>query len=693
MKEQERRELYRALIEPGSIAVIGASNDHFKPGGRVTKNIKEHGFKGDLWAVNPKASSVMGLPTFKSIEDLPSAPDLAIIAIPAPGVRAALKELAGKGVRATIVLTAGFGEKDEKGKEEERKLLEIAGKTGMTLIGPNCSGFLTPVYAGKFAGIIPGLKERSVDFISGSGATVDYVMEQATSRGLSFSTVVNLGNSIQMGVEDLLELFDENYGAKSSPILMLYMEQVKEPAKLLRHSRSLYRKGCSIIGIKSGVTAEGERAAESHTGAMATDDRAVQALFEKGGIIRVRSKVELIDVACILSSGNGKIDGKRVCIITDAGGPGVMLSDELASQGLELVRFRARTLERLSAILPPESSVTNPIDCLPSRTAQQIGALFDVLEEEERDNIDLIVVITGNSGMSDNREIYDEIGKAVDTCEVPIIPVLSPMTTCAALIEEFREKGHCYFTDEVAVGRALGKVVNRPVTYEAARIPGDYDKARLEEILDSAPRVLSPEAAKGLLMAAGFKFPAQVEVCDRNDLRDACEGVGFPLVMKALGPMHKSDVGGVRIGIRNGEEATGIWEELMAVKGVSGIIVQKMVEGTEVIIGAKKEEGFGHLVMFGLGGIYTEVLKDITFALAPLAREEAMGMVQRIKAFPILQGVRGQKGLSLEILSEYLVRIGQLVSDFPQIREIDLNPVKGYGEDLFVVDARIVQGK
>ncbi|MBW2138838.1 MAG: acetate--CoA ligase family protein, partial [Deltaproteobacteria bacterium] len=692
MKEQDRREVYRALIEPGSIAVIGASNDPFKPGGRVTKNIKEHGFKGDLWAVNSKASSVMGLPTFRSIDHLPAAPDLSIIAIPAPGVQAALKELAEKGAKATIILTAGFGEKDEKGKEEERRLLDIAGKAGMTLIGPNCSGFLTPVYAGKFAGIIPRLKERSVDFISGSGATVDYVMEQATSRGLSFSTVVNLGNSIQMGVEDLLELFDENYGPRSSPILMLYMEQVREPGKLLRHSRNLSRKGCSIIGIKSGVTAEGGRAAESHTGAMATDDTAVQALFEKGGIIRVRSKAELIDVACILASGNSKIGGTRVCIITDAGGPGVMLSDELATQGLELVRFRSRTLERLSEILPPESSITNPIDCLPSRTAQQIGALFKVLEQEERDNIDVIVVITGNSGMSDNRDIYDEIGKAMDTCEVPVIPVLSPVTTCAALMEEFRDKGHSYFTDEVAAGRALGTVVKRPVTYEAARIAGDYDKARLEQILGSAPRVLGPDAEKGLLMAAGFKFPAQVEVCDRNDLKDACEKVGFPLVMKALGPMHKSDVGGVRVGIRNGEEATGVWEELMAVKGVSGVIVQRMVEGTEVIIGAKKEEGFGHLIMFGLGGIYTEVLKDITFALAPLAREEAMGMVQRIKAFPIIQGARGQKGLSLETLSEYLVRIGQLVSDFPQIREIDLNPVKGYGEDLFVVDARIVQG-
>jgi len=693
MSVREKKKIFKALFEPRSVAVIGASNNPLKPGGRVTKNIIDNGYQGDLWAVNPKGLPIMGLPTYGSVEELPGVPDLSIVAIPAPGVHNALESLARKGCKATIILTAGFGEKDEEGKKEERVFLEIAERAGMVLIGPNCSGFLTPAYAGKFAGIIPRLKERSVDFISGSGATVDYVMEQATGRGLAFSTVVNLGNSIQMGVEDILELFDKNYGPKSSPILMLYLEQVKKPAKLLRHARNLSRKGCCIIGIKSGVTEEGERAAASHTGAMATNDIAVQALFEKGGIIRVKSKTELIDVACILSSRNGKIEGKRVCIITDAGGPGVMLTDELSRQGLELSRLSDITRRKLSEILPPESSVNNPIDCLPSRTAQQIGEIFKVLEQEEKENIDIIVVIVGNSGMSDNKPIYDEIVKAMDSCKIPVVPVLSSATTCASLIGGFTDSGHIYFTDEVAVGCALGKIIRRPAIYEPIRILDNYDRAELEKVLDSEPEILSPEGVKRLLVAAGFQLPDQVGVYQEDELVPACETIGFPLAMKAIGPIHKSDVGGVKTGIRNAQEALCAWKELKRIGGVSGVLVQEMVEGTEVIMGAKKEADFGHLVMFGLGGIYTEVLKDVTFAIAPLSSEEALGVVQRIKAFPVIQGTRGVKGLSLERLSDYLVRIGRIVSDFPQIREMDLNPVKGYGEGLLAVDARIFQEK
>ena len=322
----QTKEVFSTLFNPESIAVIGASNDPLKPGGTVFKNIKENGYKGELWAVNPKAKSIMDLPVFESIDNLPGPPDLALIAIPAPFVRSALEDLARKGAKAVMILTAGFGEKDEQGKEEEKTFLEIAGNAGMTLIGPNCSGFLTTFYAGKFAGIIPRIEEGAIDFVSGSGATVDHVMEQATNRGLYFSNLVNLGNSIQMGVEDILGLVDENHGPKSAPIIILYMELVKNPAKLLYHARSLTRKGCSIIGIKSGVTEAGERAASSHTGAMATSDTAVQALFDKAGIIRVKSKMQLVDVACVLTAAKGVMRGNRACIITDAGGPGVMLA-------------------------------------------------------------------------------------------------------------------------------------------------------------------------------------------------------------------------------------------------------------------------------------------------------------------------------------------------------------------------------
>jgi acetyltransferase len=419
------KNLYRLLFHPESIAVIGASNEKLKTGGRVTDNIKSNGYTGKLWAINPKANDVMGLPTFKSVADLPSAPDLAYIAIPAPFVRASLEELAAKGTKAVIILTAGFGEKDQKGKDEEKAFLEIAVKNNMTIIGPNCSGFLTTCYSGKFAGLIPRLKKGQIDIISGSGATVDYLMEQATMRGLSFSNVVNMGNSIQIGVEDIFELVDENYGPENSRLILMYMESVKKPQKLLKHARSLTKKGCTIVGIKSGVTAAGERAAASHTGAMASPDTAVQALFDKAGIIRVQSKAELIEIACTFNALKGLITDYRVCIVTDAGGPGVMLSDELGRQGLKQPELTEETQRRLREVLPPEAAIDNPIDTLPSRTPEQMEKIFQILNETEKDNIDVIFAITGNSGMTDNWKLYEAIMKGMDTGSIPVIPIIS----------------------------------------------------------------------------------------------------------------------------------------------------------------------------------------------------------------------------------------------------------------------------
>lgn len=684
--------MYEFLFKPRSIVVVGASNDEFKPGGRVTKNIKEYGYKGDLWPVNPKSNTIMGLPAYPSIEALPGNPDLAIIAIPSAGVRSALESLAAKGTNAVIILTAGFGEKDEKGKAEERRFLEIAGKVNMGIVGPNCSGFMTTSYAGKFTGIMPKLEKKTIDIVSGSGATVDYLMEQATFRGLSFSNVVNMGNSIQLCVEDVIEMLDKNYGPDSAPIMIVYMESLKKPEKLLIHARSLTQKGCTLVGVKSGVTAAGEKAAASHTGAMATDDKAVQALFDKAGIIRVKSKMELIDVTCALTAAKGPLKGKKACVITDAGGPGVMLSDELSRQGLELTRFRENTRKRLSELLPPEASYANPIDCLPSRTGDLIKKIFTILEEEEKGNIDVIAVITGNSGMSDNWEIYQEIVNGMNKCPIPIIPVLSSATTCEGLIARVRNQGKFYFQDEVPIGYALGKIVNRPLIFEPEEGIGNYNRDKIRAVLESEKsEALSAGGVREMLNAAGFLLPLQREIFKRKDFAAACAGISFPLALKVIGPMHKSDLGGVKTGIQNQSDADNAWDNLMAITGAEGVMIQKMISGTEVIMGAVRQKGYGHMVMFGLGGIYTEVLKDISFSLAPLAMGESERMIRGLRSFPIIEGVRGQRGLSIEILSEYLVRLGRLVMDFPQIREIDLNPVKGFGEDLYVVDARIIR--
>ncbi|MBW1802154.1 MAG: acetate--CoA ligase family protein, partial [Deltaproteobacteria bacterium] len=306
-------------------------------------------------------------------------------------------------------------------------------------------------------------------------------------------------------------------------------------------------------------------------------------------------------------------------------------------------------------------------------------------------SIDVVVFIMGYSGMSDNWEIYQEVIRAMDRSYLSIIPVLSSATSCADLIDRVRKAGKFYFHDEVDAAKALGHIIRRPEIHEPQSDINNYDKAAIENILAAQGEYLSPAAVKDVLNAAGFHIPSQTEVFQEDNLSSACEIIGFPLAMKVIGPSHKSDVGGVKLGINDHEAAFIAWKELMAITDASGIVLQKMVIGTEVILGAYREQDFGHLIMFGLGGIYTEVLKDVTFALAPLCKEESMRMIRNIKSFPILEGVRGEEGVDLDLLSEYLMRLSHLVDDFPRIREIDLNPVKGIEDRLYVVDARIIQ--
>jgi acetyltransferase len=686
----ERKTTYEYLLNPESIAVIGASSDALKPGGRVFKNIKDNGFAGSLWPVNPKSAEVQGVPAFKDVTALPGAPDLAIVAIPSKFAIATIQALADKGTGAVIVLTAGFGEKDEAGKQMEQEMLKIGKAAGMDIIGPNCSGFLTNTYKGKFAGIVPQLPGGAVDIISGSGATVDYVMEVADHRGLSFGLVVNLGNSIQYGVEDLLKMYDEQYGPENAKVLLIYMESVKKPAMLLKHAKSLISKGCTIVGIKSGTTPAGERAAASHTGAMASSDTAVQALFEKAGIIRVYSKAELIDTACALVACRGTLKGRSVCVVTDAGGPGVMMSDEIFRQGLNMADFKESTLEKLAAFLPAEAALANPIDCLPSRNAEILEKIFEVISEEEEGNVDAIAVLVGNSGMSDNTPIYEAFAKAMKTSKIPVLPMLSSLTTAGEKIDAFRKNGSVYFLDEVSMAQAISNISGLGRTEETTTSLPGYDKEAIAKVLDGKTDVISPDDVDAMLAAAGFKLPALETITDKADLPAACEKVGFPMVVKVVGPLHKSDVGGVKVGINNLAEAEEAYDHMMTIKDATGVLFQSMIGGTEMILGVSREEDFGHLIMFGLGGIYTEVLKDVRFALAPLSLTESMDMVQSIRSFPILEGVRGEEGVNIEQVADNLQRLGLLVTDFPQIKEMDINPLKGVREDLYAVDARVI---
>jgi acetyltransferase len=367
-----------------------------------------------------------------------------------------------------------------------------------------------------------------------------------------------------------------------------------------------------------------------------------------------------------------------------------MLSDELARQGMELPPLTEPTRAELAKILPPESSIQNPIDALPSRTADQIKAIIRILGAREGGRIDVIAFLVGDSRLSDNAGIYREISTAMQSSPIPIVPMLSSVISSRSKIAAFVGQGNVYFPDEVELGQALGAVANWAAPQEASAIPDGYDRDAVEAALGNHGGALAPEIAARVLGAAGFRLPVQLEVLEEGQLTKNCRRVGYPLAMKVTGPLHKTDVGGVKLNINDDAEALAAWKDLLAIPHAQGVLLQPMIGGLEVILGASREGDFGHLVMFGLGGIYAEALKDVKFALAPLSRDESLRMIRDLQSYSVLKGLRGEAGMDIDALAVYIERIGRLVSDFPRIKEIDLNPIKGVDSDLYAVDARII---
>lgn len=677
------------FINPATIAIIGASNDLKKPGGRIVKNILSQGYAGRLFLINPKSTRVQDLPALPSIKDLPEPPDLAYIAIPARFVAPAVTELAELGVMRVIVLSAGFGEVSDKGRAAEKRLAEIADQAGMVLIGPNCLGVMSPVHAGKFAGLLPRMSPTGLDFISGSGATVDTLIEPAVRRGLNFRTFFTVGNSAQMGVSDVLALYDRDSGPEDAAGIMLYLEKVGEPAKLLDHARSLAGKGRLLMAIKAGVTDDGKRAAASHTGAMVASDTAVQALFDKAGLIRLSSKIDMIDLAAAATLAKGRYDGRRVCIVTDSGGPGVMAADEFNRQGLELPRLKPDTRKQLAELLPLGAGVNNPVDMLPTRTPDLTAKTLEILAREEADNLDYLVIHFGDPGFEGNWPLYQVVIKAMDTAPTPIFPCFATSISSRESLKKFRAAGKCYFEDEVSLARAVGRMVNRPRVFPPTPDPVGYDRDLVIEAFRGATGVASGELINRALRAAGIPLPREVRLTSAGELAGLETTLPGPWVMKVIGPLHKTDLGGVVVGV-DPDQAEAVFNRLMKIDGAEGVLVQETAVGQEVIMGLSREGEFGHLVAFGLGGVLAEALGDVKFGLAPLSGDEADRVVRSIRALPILRGYRGQPGMDLDRLGDLLTRVSLLGRDVPTIKELDINPVKGSGDKLLAVDVRII---
>jgi acyl-CoA synthetase (NDP forming) len=676
------------LIHPQSIVIIGGSNNIHKPGGKILQNILEGSFRGKLFVVNQKEDKVQEVPSFKSVNDLPDV-DLAIIAIPSRFCVEVITVLAeSKKTKAFIIISAGFSEESEAGKEIENEIVSIVKKAGGTLIGPNCIGVMTPFYQGVFTSPIPRLRDTGCDLVSGSGATAVFIMESGIPKGLTFSNVFSVGNSAMTGVEDILEYMDETFDqGKSSPIKLLYIESIKDPDKLLKHASSLIRKGCRIAAIKSGGSEAGSRAASSHTGALASSDLAVEALFRKAGIVRCFGREELTTVASVFMHREFK--GKGIAIITHAGGPAVMLTDALSMGGLEIPKIEGQWADDLLTKLLPGSSVANPIDFLATGTAEQLGLIIDYCDQKF-EKIDAMMVIFGSTGLSNVFDVYQLLHEKMKVTRKPIFPILPSISTAKKEMEEFLSKGHVNFPDEVLLGNALSKVYNTPapaddqISLDGVDIP---EIRRIIERVDSG--YIGESDIQALLDAASIPRVKEGIVKNEKSLLKMAEGTGYPLVMKVVGPLHKSDVGGVTLNVKSKTHLLAEFNRMKKIPGYKGVMIQPMLSGLELFVGASYEPKFGHVVLCGLGGIFVEVIKDVSSGLAPLTYNEAASMIRSLKSFRIIEGTRGQKGINKEKFAEIIIRLSTLLRFAVEIKELDLNPLIGKGDDIFVVDARI----
>ena len=670
--------------------MIGGSNNVHKPGGAIVRNIINGGYQGELNIVNPKEDDVQGIKACHDVKDLPQT-DLAVLVVAARFCPDYVEYLCReKGVRAFVIISAGFGEETHEGALLEQRILDACEQYGAALIGPNCIGLLNRNHHSVFTLPIPNLNPKGVDFISGSGATAVFILESAVIKGLQFNSVWSIGNGKQIGIEDVLQYMDEHFDPETdSKVKLLYIENISNPDKLLFHASNLIKKGCRIAAIKAGASESGSRAASSHTGAIASSDAAVEALFRKAGIVRCFSREELTTVGCIFTLP--PLKGKNFAIVTHAGGPGVMLTDALSKGGLNVPKLEGPLAEELKEKLFPGSAVANPIDFLATGTPEQLGIVIDYCENKFEE-IDAIAVIYGTPGLTQLYEAYDVLDQKIKECKKPIFPILPSLHTAGPEVEAFLKRGHVNFSDEVTLATALSQVMRTPQPAPPEVQLYGIDIPRLNKIIFDihSNGYVQPQVVREILECAGIPLVPELVSTSKDELITFAQKVGFPVVAKVVGPVHKSDVGGVALNIRTAEHLALEYDRMMQIEGATGVMVQKMLKGTELFIGAKYEERFGHVVLCGLGGIFVEVLKDVSSGLAPLSYGEAFSMIHSLRGYKILKGTRGQKGINEQKYAEIIVRLSTLLRFATEIKEMDLNPLLADENGVVAVDARIL---
>jgi acetyltransferase len=696
------------FFEPKSVAVIGASSNTEKLGHAVLRNLVEGGFadKGKVYPINPKSKEILGLTAYPSVNEVPDPIDMAVIVIPHPFVPDALRTCGEKGIKGVIIISAGFREAGIEGVERERELIEIAKEYGIRIIGPNVLGVLdtfTPLNA-SFAADSP--PQGPIAITSQSGALGTAILDWAQAGSLGLSKFVSLGNKADINEVDLLEEWADD---ENTNVILMYIEELTAGQEFLNMARRV-SKVKPVVAIKSGVTQSGARAVSSHTGSLAGSEQAYHAAFQQAGVVRADSMEELFDIALAFGY-QPPLKGTKIAIITNAGGPGILATDALERAGLSLARFENDTIQALEKTLPDAASASNPVDVLGDALANRYEFALDTVANDP--NVDGLLVVLTPQAMTEIKATAQAVCDKSAEFDKPILTCFMGEKRVKAGIQILTKNNIPNYPFPNRAAKAFHamaeyqKVINRPEQkYETFNVDKGSVRKLIDKVWSEGRLSIGDAEAREILKAYGLAIPHSEIAETPSDAIEIANKLGYPVVLKIASPdiLHKTDIGGVRVGLQNDEQLKDAYE-LMVYRArrylpearIWGCLVQEMVPSgnLEVLVGMNRDPQFGSLVTFGLGGIYVETLKDVTFRIAPFSKLEAQAMLNEIRSKALLDGVRGNPAVDKSAIVDTLLRIGQLVQDFPEILELDINPliVFAKGQGAIAIDMRLVLAK
>lgn len=688
------------LFHPASIAVVGASQDSRKVGHAVLNNLKRFNFSGRLYPVNPAGGEILGCKVYPALSDIGGQVDLAVIAIPARLVPNALSECAAAGIKAAIVITAGFKEAGKDGTLLEEELKRISRERNIRVLGPNCLGLINTANSMNATFAADMLPRGRIAFFSQSGAMGIAIMDWAIGNRIGFSKFISLGNKADLSEIEIIEYLMQD---DETSLILGYIEDVADGKRFMDVAQQATRIK-PIVLLKSGGTEAGARAASSHTGALAGSDVAFDSAFRQTGVMRAQGVQDLFDTALAFSEGKLPA-GNGLLVITNAGGPGIIAADAAEKLGIALPRMTKESIRAIIKKLPPNATVYNPVDVIGDASSERYQAVLAQAVLDPR--VDGILVILTPQAMTDVEQTASAVIRAARSTEKPVIASFMGEKRVRPAIEMLKEASIPNFSYPELAVKAFRRLVDQQawkqvMPEEVSSCWYNFDAAAetIASILKSGVYQVGEEEAMDILTFYGFRFPRRTLVKTSADAARMAAKIGFPVVMKISSPdiLHKTDVGGVRVNIKTGQEAEEAFTEITANARrimhdafIKGVMIYEMVRpGKEVILGLTYDRTFGHMIMFGLGGIYVEVLKDVSFRIVPVARRDAAAMVNEIKTIGLLRGARGEPAADINAITNNIVSLSCLISDFPEIQELDINPLVVGEKGAVALDARII---